>query len=46
MDTKHTDYAHINTMRLGFGFVPPRTNASVLVENLQALAELPALPPN
>ena len=42
METKQADYARINTVKLGFGFVPPRTNASVLVENLQALAEIPA----
>lgn len=43
METKRTDYARIDTVKIGFGFVPPRTKASVLVENLQALAEFPAV---
>lgn len=41
MDTKHADYTRVSTLKIGFGFVPPRTNASVLVENLQALREAP-----
>ena len=42
MDTKQTDYAHPRWCRLGFGRLPPQCKASVRVEGLRALAEIPA----
>lgn len=42
LDVKSTNYAAATDFRLGFGYLPPRTKASVVVENLQALAEIPA----
>lgn len=42
MATKHTDYAHQRACRLGFGHLPPQTKASIRVERLMALAEIPA----
>lgn len=41
METKHCNYAKIGEVKLGFGFVPPRTRATVTVGRLQALAEIP-----
>jgi hypothetical protein len=43
MDTKHCDYATIGEVKLGFGFVPPRSRATVTVGRLQALAEIPVV---
>lgn len=42
MGTKQTDYARQRSCRLGFGHLPPKTKASVRVESLSALAEIPA----
>ncbi|MCX7008476.1 MAG: hypothetical protein NTY53_14705, partial [Kiritimatiellaeota bacterium] len=41
-DTKHTDYVHQRWCRLGFGYLPPQCKATVRVEGLTALAEIPA----
>jgi hypothetical protein len=43
MDTKRVNYARQHGCRLGFGFLGPRGKASVLVEDLTALAEVPAV---
>jgi hypothetical protein len=40
-DTKHCDHATLGEVRLGFGFVPPRSKAAVTVGRCQALAEIP-----
>jgi hypothetical protein len=42
MSTKHANYASQRQFRLGFGYLPPQTKASVQVEGLTALAEIPA----
>jgi hypothetical protein len=42
MGSKHANYARQRSCRLGFGHLPPKTKASVRVENLAALAEIPA----
>ena len=42
MDAKHTDYAHQQTCRLGFGHLPGQTRTSVRVESITALGEIPA----
>jgi hypothetical protein len=42
METKRTDYAHVGWCRLGFGFLPAGKKASVRVEGLLALGEIPA----
>jgi hypothetical protein len=42
MSTKHTNYASQHGCRLGFGYLPPKTKASVQVQGLAALAESPA----
>jgi len=42
MSTKRTDYAQQREFRLGIGYLPPGTKASVHVEGLAALAEVPA----
>jgi len=41
MDTKCADYSRVAWCRLGFGFVPAGKKASVLVEDLKALGEVP-----
>jgi hypothetical protein len=41
MATKSTDYSHVSWIKMGFGYMPPRTRASVVIENLQALGEIP-----
>ena len=41
MDTKRVDYAHQQGCRMGFVRLPAQAKASVLVENLTALGELP-----
>ena len=41
-DTKHADYAHPRWCRFGFGRLPPQCKADVRVENIAALAEIPA----
>jgi hypothetical protein len=43
MDTKHCDYGTIGEVKMGFGFVPPRSQAMVMVGRLQALAEIPVI---
>jgi hypothetical protein len=43
MDTKHCDYATMGEVRLGFGYVPPHSLATVTVGRLQALAEIPVI---
>ncbi len=43
MATKHTDYARPRTCRIGVVHLPPRTAASIRVERLTALAELPVV---
>jgi len=42
MSTKRTDYAQQREFRLVIGYLPPGTKASVHVEGLAALAEVPA----
>jgi hypothetical protein len=42
MGSKHADYASQRSCRLGFGYLPPKSKASVRVEQLAALAEIPA----
>jgi len=42
MSAKHANYACQRQFRLGFGYLPPKTKASVQVERLTALAEIPA----
>lgn len=41
MDTKRADYSRASWCRLGFGHVPAGKKASVLVEDLKALGEIP-----
>lgn len=41
METKHTDYARVPWCRLGIGYLPAHGKASVLVEGLKALREIP-----
>jgi hypothetical protein len=41
MDTKSVDYRHQRSCRLGVARLPAKGRASILVENLQALAEIP-----
>jgi hypothetical protein len=42
METKRADYAHVRWCRLGFAYLPAGRKASVLVEGLKALSEIPA----
>jgi hypothetical protein len=42
METKRADYAHVGWCRLGYGFLPAGKKASVRIEGLQALGEVPA----
>ena len=42
MATKWIDYSHVSDFKLGFGYLPPHSNASVLVENISALNETPS----
>ena len=39
---KHFDYSRINTVSLGFGFIPPRTNPKLRIANLRTLADVPS----
>ncbi|HEY3321295.1 MAG TPA: hypothetical protein VGP72_12565 [Planctomycetota bacterium] len=41
MDTKRGDYSRVSWCRLGFGCVPAGKKASVLVEDLKTLGEIP-----
>ncbi|MCY3017866.1 MAG: hypothetical protein NTW87_02385 [Planctomycetota bacterium] len=41
MATKNANYSGVSWMKIGVGCVPPKTKASVLVEELSALAEIP-----
>lgn len=41
MATKQANYANVSWMKIGLGRLPPATEASVLVEGLAALAEIP-----
>jgi hypothetical protein len=43
METKSAHYGRVGWCRLGFGYLPPRTRASVTVEGLRALAEIPVV---
>lgn len=43
VDTKRTDYAHQRWCRLGFGCLPAKSKASVRVEGITALAEIPTV---
>ena len=42
MDTKSNNYAKPGQVKIGFGQLPPRCSASVKVEQLTALGEIPA----
>ena len=41
METKSTDYAKVRRVKIGFGELPPRSQATVKVEQLTALGEVP-----
>ena len=41
METKSTDYAKVRRVKIGFGELPPREQATVKVEQLTALGEIP-----
>ena len=43
MDTKRADYASIHWMKLGIGYMPPHARVSIVLEDLKALAEIPAV---
>jgi hypothetical protein len=40
--TKHFDYTKINSINLGFGFIPAKTNPKVRIANLRTLTDVPA----
>ncbi len=40
METKSTDYAKVHRVKIGFGELPPRSQATVKVEQLTALGEI------
>jgi hypothetical protein len=40
METKSTDYSKVRRVRIGFGELPPRGQATVKVEQLTALGEI------
>jgi hypothetical protein len=42
METKRADYSRVPWCRLGFGYLPAGRKASVRVEGLKALSEIPA----
>jgi hypothetical protein len=39
---KNFDYSRIDSVSLGFGFIPPKTNAKVRIANLRTLADVPS----
>lgn len=41
METKSTDYSKVRSVRIGFGELPPHAKATVKVEQLTALGEIP-----
>lgn len=41
METKSTDYARVRRVKIGFGELPPRSQAAIKVEQLTALGEIP-----
>ncbi len=41
METKSNDYSRVRQVKIGFGQLPPRTTATVKVERLTALGEIP-----
>jgi hypothetical protein len=41
METKSTDYSKVRSVRIGFGELPPHAKATVKVEQLSALGEIP-----
>ena len=42
METKSNNYGHVRQVRIGFGQLPPNTTATVKIERLTALGEIPA----
>jgi hypothetical protein len=39
---KYFDYNHVNSVSLGFGSIPPRTNPKVRIANLRVLGDVPS----